>query len=666
MKLRFSSYTAAVIMLAATWQAGAADAPPGTASFFKDPAISFVSLSPQGHYVAMVTILDNGRQALAVRDTADLKKLTVPVSADSNAKIMSVHWINENRIGFTFKNYRTEFESNLDEFAVDRDGANQTRLISGNWRHQQNIVGSTIKDKVLTADYAFFDVTHDGSDDIIVAKYSWNGIDMHPDASHLFRLDTRTRRLRGMLDGAQPAHAIDWLPDANDQPRIVTAQAQGRCITYYHAQAGDKWDEMVNVDCTHDDKFSPLFFDGADTLYVKASYKGYGSLFRYDVKTMKMAKEPFLSVPGFDFRGEPVLDYASKRLLGIHLEADARTTVWLDPRLTALQKKIDALLPQTTNSIDCAADCLNAPVVLVKSSSDRQPLEYFIYTQASGAIIGLGGTHPDIKPQQMGLRDFYHYTARDGMSIPVYVTMPPGSAKGPRPTVVLVHGGPSVRGGFWEWDQEAQFLASRGYVVIQADYRGSAGFGYRHYQAGWKQWGQSMQDDLADAALWAVKQGWADPRRIAIMGASYGGYATLMGLIKNPEIFRCGVDWAGVTDLNLMFTTAEDDASQERLQYGMRTLIGDPEKDAAMFVQNSPLPNADKLKQPLLLAHGAQDVRVPLVHATKFRDAVAKNNRQVEWLVYSDEGHGWRHEENSIDFWNHVDAFLDKNLKHAQ
>jgi len=643
-----------------------ADAPPDAASFFKEPATSLVSLSPQGHYVALMIVQENGRQALAVRDTADLKKLTVPVTADSNAKIIAVHWINENRIGFTFKNYRTESESNLDEFAVDRDGSNLIRLISGNWRHQQEVLGSNIKDKVLTADYAFFDVTHDGSDDILIEKYSWNSVDIHPDASRLYRLDTRTRRLRDVIEGAQPEHSQQWLPDANDTPRIVTAQSQGRCVTYYRAKAGDRWDEMVNIDCEHDDAFSPLFFDGADTLYVQSNHQGYNALFRYDVKAMKMAKEPFLSVPGFDFRGAPVLDYASKRLLGIRLEGDAYTTIWLDPRLKALQKKVDALLPQTTNTIECAADCLNAPVVLVKSSSDGQPLEYFIYTQASGAIIGLGGAHPDIQPQQMGQRDFYHYAARDGMSIPVYVTQPPGKAKGPLPTVVLVHGGPGVRGGFWEWDQEAQFLATRGYLVIQADYRGSSGFGYRHYQAGWKQWGLGMQDDLADAALWAVKQGWADPKRVAIMGASYGGYATLMGLIKNPEIFRCGVDWAGVTDLNLMFTTAEDDASQESLQYGMRTLIGDPAKDAAMFVQNSPLPNADRLRQPLLIAHGAQDQRVPLIHATKFRDAVEKNNPHVEWLVYAEEGHGWRHEEDSIDFWKHVEVFLDKNLKQAQ
>jgi len=229
-----------------------------------------------------------------------------------------------------------------------------------------------------------------------------------------------------------------------------------------------------------------------------------------------------------------------------------------------------------------------------------------------------------------------------------------------------VHGGPNLRGGSWEWSREAQFLASRGYLVIEPEFRGSTGFGDKHFKAGWKQWGQAMQTDLADAALWAAQKGWADPKRIGIMGASYGGYATLMGLIENPEIFRCGVEWAGVTDMNLMFNTASSDASEEWLHYGIRTLMGDPDKDADMFKRYSPLLNAARLTQPLLMAHGAQDRRVPLVHATTFLSAVRGTNAHVEWLAYAEEAHGWRHEEDSIDFWQHVDSFLDKNLKRAQ
>ena len=198
-----------------------------------------------------------------------------------------------------------------------------------------------------------------------------------------------------------------------------------------------------------------------------------------------------------------MINYASKRLLGIHLDSDAMSTVWFDARLKELQKKVDAALPQTINTLHCADDCLKAPVVLVESASDRQPTSYFIYTIAGGAVVGLGSIHPDIKPAQMGARTFDHYPARDGRAIPVYVTMPPGAPQGTAPAVVLVHGGPHVRGGSWEWDGQAQFLASRGYVVIQPEFRGSTGFGAQHFQAGWKQWGQTMQHDLADAALWA-------------------------------------------------------------------------------------------------------------------------------------------------------------------
>jgi dipeptidyl aminopeptidase/acylaminoacyl peptidase len=261
----------------------------------------------------------------------------------------------------------------------------------------------------------------------------------------------------------------------------------------------------------------------------------------------------------------------------------------------------------------------------------------------------------------MGRRDFYRFAARDGLQIPVYVTMPPGKPSGKLPTVVLVHGGPYVRGGSWEWDDEAQFLASRGYVVLQPEFRGSTGFGYRHFQAGWKQWGRAMQDDLVDATAWAVSKGWSDPKRVALMGASYGGYATLMGLIRDPEVFRCGVEWAGVSDIDLLFSAVQSDLSEDARRYRLPTLIGDPKEDAAQFAQYSPLQRAAELRQPLLMAHGGQDVRVPVIHATRFRSAAAKN-RNIELVSYPEEGHGWRLEETRLDFWKRVEAFLAKNL----
>jgi dipeptidyl aminopeptidase/acylaminoacyl peptidase len=147
------------------------------------------------------------------------------------------------------------------------------------------------------------------------------------------------------------------------------------------------------------------------------------------------------------------------------------------------------------------------------------------------------------------------------------------------------------------------------------------------------------------------------------MGASYGGYATLMGLIEQPTLFRAGVEWAGVTDIGLMFTVARSDANRENRNYSMRTLIGDPEQDAAQLARTSPLQRAAELKQPLLMAHGGQDRRVPIEHASRFRDAVQRGNRNVTYLVYPDEAHGWSHDETNIDFWRQVETFLDRNLK---
>ena len=654
---------AIMLLLSVCHLAMAADSKPSVESFFSDPQIHSATLSPNGHYVAILSKGPDGGQALAVRDTADLKKLTVAAGTTVDGdEIVAVHWINENRIGFTIKNSRIEFEGNWDEYAADRDGSNLTHLISGSWNHKQDNLGSNIKDKVLTADYGFFGSTHDGSDDIIVEKYIFNHIDIYAHATHLYRLNTKTRKLSELSEGNVPDNVVHWLLDGDDVPRLAVSRSKGRCVTSYRAPGSADWAEIENEDCLKGKKFNLAFFDGASTLYVTSPYMGHDALFKYDFKKMQMESAPFMSIEGFDFKGSAEIDNVAKRVLGIHYDNDAKSTVWLEPHFKEMQKKVDGILTQTTNSITCGSGCLNSPTMLVISSSDRQPIQYFIYTIATNSMIGLGGAHPDIKPGQMGLRDFYHYPARDGLSIPVYVTMPPGKANGPLPTVVLVHGGPGARGSSWEWENEAQFLASRGYIVIQPEFRGSTGFGFAHFQAGWKQWGRSMQDDLADAAEWSIKKGWSDPKRVAIMGSSYGGYATLMGLIKNPEIFRCGVEWAGVTDIDMMFSLAENDATQDNLNYSMKTTIGDPVSDAAMFKENSPLVNATKLTQPVLLAHGAQDLRVPIAQATNFRSAVSKANPHVEWIVYANEGHGWHHEDDRIDFWKHVETFLDKNL----
>jgi dipeptidyl aminopeptidase/acylaminoacyl peptidase len=306
------------------------------------------------------------------------------------------------------------------------------------------------------------------------------------------------------------------------------------------------------------------------------------------------------------------------------------------------------------------AECGCSRWVVISSFSDRQPTVYTLYDREADSYQPIGAQHPKLDPRQMAQRDFQRIAARDGLVFPLHVTTPAG--KGPWPMVVLVHGGPYVRGGRWQWDADSQFLASRGYLVVEPEYRGSTGYGWTLFRAGWKQWGLKMQDDMADAARWAIAQGLADPQRVCIAGASYGGYAVLMGLIRDPDLYRCGVAWAAVTDIGLMYDLNWSDLSDVWQQHGMPALIGDKVADAEQLAATSPLKQAARLKRPLLLVHGGDDRRVPADHFTRFRDAVTQSNPHVETLLFPEEGHGFFKPENRYEFWSRVERFLGQQL----
>jgi dipeptidyl aminopeptidase/acylaminoacyl peptidase len=305
------------------------------------------------------------------------------------------------------------------------------------------------------------------------------------------------------------------------------------------------------------------------------------------------------------------------------------------------------------------------PWVLVESYSDTTPTTFLLFNTDTKDYRKIGSMRPRIKPDQMGHQQSLRYKARDGLEIPALLTLPPGVPAQKLPLVIMVHGGPFVHGNSWGWDAETQFLASRGYAVLEPAYRGSTGFGYNHFRAGWKQWGLAMQDDLADGAKWAIAKGIADPKRICIAGASYGGYAAMMGLVNDSDLYRCGINWAGVTDINLMYTgtwTNSGDISERYRQYGMPELVGDRVKDSAQLKATSPLLQASRIRQPVLLAYGGADRRVPIHHGKLFYDAIKQSNPDVEWIMYQSEGHGWNVRENQIDFWSRVEKFLNRNI----
>ena len=629
------------------------------ADFFRPPLLAKPSLSPSGRYLAGAVTAEGKRTQLVV---FDLENLGQPkqVAGFDHVDIYSYQWVNDERIVFDVIDRESGTGRPLAPglWAVNRDGSNYRQLI--NSFHASTRLGTTIVDRRLPWEWWLHSVLSDGSNDVLVQGLVFNNARQVVDTK-LARLDTMTGISRNLSEGA-PNHVTGWVVDRQGRPAVVTTWQDGRFRAFIKSGADTTWEKWQDADALLGSYVVPYWigFDG-QLLVLAQHVDDTWALHAIDAKTRALDPVPMIALKGYDFRGSMVSDPEARRLLGVHYETDARGTVWFDPLMKATQAAVDAQLPATVNRIDCQR-CLSVPTVLVTAASDRQPSDFYVYNRNTKSLTSITASRPWIRAPAMGLRDMHRVAARDGLSIPVLVTTPAGKPRGPLAAVVLVHGGPWVRGTHWDWEPEAQFLASRGYIVIEPEFRGSEGYGDKLFRAGWKQWGLAMQDDVADVVQWAVKQGWVDGKRVCIAGASYGGYAVLMGLVRNHDLYQCGIAWVAVTDINLMYSINWSDTSEETKNYSLPVLIGDPVADAGQLKETSPVEQAAKVRRPLLLAYGGIDVRVPIKHGTEFRDAVARTNKDVQWVVYPEEGHGWRTLETQVDFWTRVEKFLDGYL----
>jgi dipeptidyl aminopeptidase/acylaminoacyl peptidase len=266
---------------------------------------------------------------------------------------------------------------------------------------------------------------------------------------------------------------------------------------------------------------------------------------------------------------------------------------------------------------------------------------------------------PALEKVQLPHREAVVITTRDGLKLVSYLTCPAGVARKNLPMVLYVHGGPWARDQ-WGYDPTAQWLANRGYAVLQVNYRASTGFGKKFLHLGDKQWGGTMQDDLTDAVKWAISQGIADPKRVAIMGGSYGGYATLAGLAFTPDLYECGVDIVGPSNLKTLLASIPPYWSTIRKTFDVR--MGEVDKDSVLNHKCSPLFHVDKIKAPLLIGQGQNDPRVNVRESEQIVAAMRAKNLPVEYIVYADEGHGFARPENRMDFYGRAEMFLSKQL----
>jgi dipeptidyl aminopeptidase/acylaminoacyl peptidase len=343
----------------------------------------------------------------------------------------------------------------------------------------------------------------------------------------------------------------------------------------------------------------------------------------------------------------------TRKVLGARIESDPPRTQWFDKPLANLQAGIDKAYPGLVNVIHPG----NAgAAMLIQSYSSAQPANYALYYPDKKKLQTLFATRPWIDAKKMSPQKVYDYPARDGLPIMAYLTLPPGREAKGLPLVVNVHGGPWAR-DHWGFHPEVQYLASLGYAVLQAQFRGSTGFGDAHFKKSFGQWGLAMQDDITDGVNSLVKQGVVDAKRICIMGASYGGYAAMMGVVKDPDLYRCAVNLLGVTDISYLFTQGAW-ANDRVAGYAFKEMIGDPQKLREQFIATSPSKQADRIRVPVFMAYGEYDPRVPLIHGEDLRDALRKQKKAVEYMELEKEEHGFAKEETRYRVYGAIEAFL--------
>ena len=692
------------VLLCATvpWVSGGAFAAPSgadAAQFFGQEETLSAQLAPDGRRVAIRTVASHGGVMLSVLDLATLSPIVL--HSQEAADATDVIWANHERLLFSIEERRVpqaKRESGPGLFAINADGTGFRQLVE----RQELIkfdrmeatgisgavptgaapkgVGAAMAgqdgmgfkqiadapniqnirdvdtDRVLPWNTYLLDARSGSASGNV---FVWQPRGAQSNLIEVMQLNLRTGRVKHLDDLANSVVSAHIDP-AGSVRAVVVVDASGRRATLWRDAVTSAWRTLADCAPEAETDWAIKYVDGRSRMYVSARRgKDTLALWRYDVGSARWSDAPLAQSPQFDVDAEVI--QSNGEVVGYRFTIDAEVTQWVDPAMQSLQQQIDKALPRTVNRITVQA-AGNGPWVLIEAFADVQPTLFLLFNRETRKFSRLGSNRPRLVSKDQAGTDLVRVKARDGLEVPAWLTMPAGSTKKNLPMVVLLQDGPFKRAQAWQWMEEVQFLAARGYIVLQPQVRGTKGLGLRHFQSGWRQWGKAMQSDVADAASWAIAQGLADPKRVAIVGAGFGGYASLMGLVQNPELFRCAVSWAGITELGVLHAADWRGVSRELGKDRLTVVLGDRVADAAELRAHSPMAHVASIRQPVLLAQGDADVLVPLAGAEAFRTALQARNSSVDWVVYKDEGHDMRLPANRVDFWNRTAQFLDKQL----
>ena len=592
--------------------------------FFRNPERSSFQVSPDGNSISFMQPYQS-RMNVFVQPRAGGE--AVRVTSETERDIAGYFWKGSARIV-----YRKDFkgDENYHVMAVDVDG--------------KNLVDLTPFEKVRAN---IVDERFDHDDELIIAMNKRD-----PEVFDVYRVDLNTKQLT--LIAENPGNVTGWVTDHTGCVRLALV-TDGVNAGILH-RPDDNTPFTTVITTSFKEQIEPLFFDFDNKLLFASSNisRDKAAIVIVDPATAKeqsvIFQHPEVDVSGLDWsrkrkvytEGQFVTSKRQRKIFDVEIEM-----IYAD-----LQRQLPAY------EIDLQSHNRDESIFVVSAWSDRTQGVRYLYDMASKTSTKLAEIAPWLHEGDLVEMKPIKYQARDDFTIHGYLTLPQGGGKN-LPLIVNPHGGPWARDA-WGYNPEVQFLANRGYAVLQMNFRGSTGYGRAFWEAGFKQWGKKMQDDVTDGVKYAVAQGIADPKRICIYGVSYGGYCALAGLAFTPDLYACGVDFVGVSNLFTFLTTIPP--YWKPMLDMFYEMVGNPETDKESLAETSPVMHAHNIRAPLLIAQGAQDPRVNIDESDQMVAALKKHGIAVEYLVKENEGHGFANEENRFEFYEAMEKFLKRHL----
>ena len=598
-------------------------------NFFKNPEKSSYQISPNGDYYSFMAPYKN-RMNIFVQKRGDTS--SVQLTFEEDRDVAGYFWPNDNQIMFLKDDGGDE---NYHLFGVNIDGS--------------NLIGYTDFEGVRAQ---IIDDLPDQNEFVVIGLNKRNKQVFDP-----YRLNLISGELTMIAEN--PGNIQGWMFDHDGKLRLATAIVDGVNQSILYRDSEDEEFKTI-ITTNFKEGFSPQFFTFDNKNIIGSSNLGRdkSAIVEFDPSTAKEVRVLYEN-EDYDVNG---VGYSKKR----KVITAAFYTSWKSERhfFDSTSKEVIEKIQMQLPGYEIGLTGVNKEenTLIVRTYSDKSLGAYYIYTTEDNKLEQIVEVSPWIDENEMSNQLPINYISRDGLNINGYLTLPKGytmeNAKN-LPVVINPHGGPWARDG-WGFNPEIQFLANRGYAVLQMNFRGSTGYGREFWEASFKKWGREMQDDITDGTNWLIEKGIADRNRIAIYGGSYGGYATLMGLVKEPDLYAAGVDYVGVSNMFTFMKTIPP--YWEPMLEMMYEMVGDLEEDSTMLKEVSPVFHVDKIKSPLFIAQGKNDPRVNVDESDQMVEAMKNRGVEVEYLVKDDEGHGFRNEENRFEFYRAMENFLSKQL----